>query len=226
MEEVAVLDFETTGLSPGYDRPTEIAIALVRDGVVIDRFQHLMNPGRRIPGEVAQLTGITNEMVAGAPAVPRVMREAALFVAARPLVAHNAAFDRGFWVSELQALGLRARTDFACTMLLARRIFPAAHNHKLGTLSTYLRLEQTGRAHRALADVLTTVQLWARLRADIAMRYAIAGVDHALLHQVQQRTRASVPRFLTDFAAQSTGMHSANPRAGAGRGRLRGSGRG
>lgn len=211
MEEVAVLDFETTGLSPGFDRPTEIAIALVRDGVIVDRFQRLMNPGRRIPGDVALLTGITDAMVAGAPAVARVMREAAMFVAARPLVAHNAAFDRGFWVSELQALGLRARSDFACTMLLSRRIFPSAQNHKLGTLSTYLRLQQTGRAHRALADVLTTVQLWARIRADIATRYAIAGVDHALLQQVQQRSRAAVPRFLADFAAQANAGSAAQP---------------
>ena len=200
MEEIAVLDFETTGLAAGHDRPTEIAVAIVRDGVVIDRFQSLMNPGRRIPADVVHLTGITNDMVALAPPVARVMREAARFVAARPLVAHNASFDRGFWLSELQRLGLDPQPDFACTMLLARRIYPMAPNHRLATLRDHLRLAHTGRAHRALADVLTTVQLWQRIREDIATRYAISGIGHAVLCQVQRRARTAVPRFLAEFA--------------------------
>jgi DNA polymerase-3 subunit epsilon len=71
METVAVLDFETTGLSPQYgDRATEIAIALVRDGQVIDRFQSLMNAGRRIPLEITQLTGISNAMIRDCPLAP------------------------------------------------------------------------------------------------------------------------------------------------------------
>ena len=200
VEEIAVLDFETTGLAAGHDRPTEIAVAIVQDGVVIDRFQSLMNPGRRIPADVVHLTGITNDMVALAPPVARVMREAARFVASRPLVAHNAAFDRGFWLSELQRLGLDPQPDFACTMLLARRIYPMAPNHRLATLRDHLRLAHTGRAHRALADVLTTVQLWQRIREDIATRYAISGIGHAVLCQVQRRARTAVPRFLAEFA--------------------------
>ncbi len=202
MEEIAVLDFETTGLSAGYDRPTEIAVALVRDGLVVDQYQSLMNPGRWIPGEVVRLTGISNEMVAHAPPVEQVMREAARFVADRPLVAHNAAFDRGFWLSELRQLGLDARADFVCTMLLARRIYPGARNHQLSTLRDHLHLRNTGRAHRALADVMTTVQLWQRIQADIAARYAFGRIDHAVLGQVQKRSRATVPRFLAELAAQ------------------------
>ncbi len=200
MEEIAVLDFETTGLSPGHDRPTELAVAIVRDGRVIDRFQSLMNPGRWIPADVVHLTGITNDMVAAAPPVAQVMREAARFVADRPLVAHNASFDRGFWLAELRRLGLEVEPSFACTMLLSRRIFPSAPNHRLSTLRDHLRLQDTGRAHRALADVLTTVQLWQRIREDIARRYAIDGIRHAVLCQLQRRARTAVPRFLTEVA--------------------------
>jgi len=75
-ETVAVLDFETTGLSPNCgDRATEIAITLVRDGQVIDRYQSLMNAGRRIPSEVTYITGITNAMISQAPPVVKVMRD-------------------------------------------------------------------------------------------------------------------------------------------------------
>ncbi len=68
MQTIAVLDFETTGLSPTRgDRATEIAVILMRDGNVVDRYQSLMNAGRRIPAEVVRLTGITNEMIALRP---------------------------------------------------------------------------------------------------------------------------------------------------------------
>ena len=81
METVAVLDFETTGLSPSWgDRATEIAVTLMRDGQIVDRYQSLMNAGRRIPAEVVALTGITNSMIASAPPADKVMREAAQFV--------------------------------------------------------------------------------------------------------------------------------------------------
>ena len=87
METVAVLDFETTGLSPGWgDRATEIAVTLMRDGQIVDRYQSLMNAGRRIPAEVVALTGITNSMIASAPPADKVMREAAQFVGRHPVV--------------------------------------------------------------------------------------------------------------------------------------------
>ncbi|NML18038.1 3'-5' exonuclease [Azohydromonas caseinilytica] len=191
MERVAVLDFETTGISPGQgDRPTEVAIALVENGCIVDRFQSLMNPGRRIPAFVTQLTGISNDMVAGAPAVAQVMREAARFVGRLPVVAHNAAFDRKFWVAELQRLALDAHAPFACTMLLARRLYPDCANHKLGTLVDALGLPQSGRAHRAMVDAEMASHLWCRIGADVAERYRVGDVSHALLARVQATPRA------------------------------------
>ena len=60
MTRIAVIDFETTGMSPAYgDRPTEVAIAMTERGQVVDQFQSLMNPGRYIPSFIAELTGIS-----------------------------------------------------------------------------------------------------------------------------------------------------------------------
>jgi DNA polymerase-3 subunit epsilon len=195
MERVAVLDFETTGLSPDLgDRPTEIAIVLVEGGRIVDRFQSLMNPGRRIPAFVTQLTGISNEMVATAPAVATVMREAACFVGGLPVVAHNASFDRKFWAAELQRLALDACTPFACTMLLSRRLYPECASHKLGALVDALRLPRGGRAHRAMVDAEMASHLWCRIGADVAQRYGVADVSHALLTRVQATPRAKLDR--------------------------------
>ena len=98
MNPIAVIDFETTGMSPGQGaRATEIGIVLVENGQVVDRFQSLMNTGVYIPGFITQLTGITNAMVAAAPDAAQVIADAARFVNGAPMVAHNASFDSKFW---------------------------------------------------------------------------------------------------------------------------------
>jgi DNA polymerase III subunit epsilon len=197
METVAVLDFETTGLSPNYgDRATEIAITLVRDGQVIDRFQSLMNAGRRIPSEVTQITGITNAMIAAAPPVAKVMREACQFVGQTPVVAHNASFDKKFWEAELSYLSMTSASVFACTMLLSRRLYPNALNHRLSTLVQMLGLPQSGRAHRAMVDAEMTSHLWCRIQQDVVKTYGIASVNHDLLTRVQKVSRLKIPTFL------------------------------
>lgn len=80
---------------------------------------------RSIPVFVSRLTGITNVLVAAAPCVAEVTREAVRFVGALPVVDHNAAFDRKLWQAEWQRLSLDTATPFACTMLLARRRYPS-----------------------------------------------------------------------------------------------------
>ena len=197
MQTVAVLDFETTGLSPNLgDRATEIAVILLRDGQVVDRFQSLMNAGRRIPSDVVALTGITNEMIASAPPASKVMKEAAAFVGKHAVVAHNAGFDKRFWQAELGLLGMTAEHAFACTMLVARRIYPDALSHRLSSLADMLRLPKSGRAHRAMVDAEMASHLWCRLQQDIARTYGLDRIDHALMARVQATAKAKVPMYL------------------------------
>ncbi|KVH57231.1 PolC-type DNA polymerase III [Burkholderia cepacia] len=201
MQTVAVLDFETTGLSPNLgDRATEIAVILLRDGQVVDRFQSLMNAGRRIPSDVVALIGITNEMIASAPPASKVMKEAAAFVGKHAVVAHNAGFDKRFWQAELGLLGMTAEHAFACTMLVARRIYPDALSHRLSSLADMLRLPKSGRAHRAMVDAEMASHLWCRLQQDIARTYGLDRIDHALMTRVQATAKAKVPMYLRSLA--------------------------
>lgn len=197
MSTYAVIDFETTGMSPELGaRPTEIAAVLVRDGVVIDRYQSLMNAGVHVPYEIQALTGITNAMVRAAPGVDLVMRDVADFVGDHVLVAHNAAFDRKFWDAELARLGRQRREDFVCSLLLSRRLFPDAPNHKLGTLVRTLRLPATGRYHRALADAEATAYLFVRLAEELKLRFCLSEIDHSLLLAVQKVARSGLARCI------------------------------
>ncbi|MCZ7560288.1 MAG: 3'-5' exonuclease [Burkholderiaceae bacterium] len=194
METVAVIDFETTGMSPDAGaRATEIAAVLLRDGRVIDRYQGLMNAGAYVPPFIEQLTGISNAMVRAAPPAAKVMREVADFVGAHPLVAHNASFDCRFWDAELARIGRRRVQAFACTMLLARRIYPEAPNHKLGTLVEFAGLPVAGRHHRAMADAEMAASLLARLERELERRFGLAPVTHEMLREMQSSPRHAMP---------------------------------
>lgn len=201
MDTIAVIDFETTGMSPGMgDRATEVAIVLLENGQVVDRFQSLMNAGVRVNSFITQLTGITNEMVQAAPPAAQVMREAARFVAERPMVAHNAAFDKKFWQDELARCEQDAPHPFACTVLLSRRLYPQAPNHKLGTLAALHHLPSSGRAHRALADAEMAAHLLAQMQHDLKVRFGCNRVDHALLMGLQRTNRHMVGPYLKQRA--------------------------
>lgn len=193
METIAVIDFETTGLGPANGgRATEIAAVLVRGGDVVDAWSSLMNSGAWVPPYIQALTGISNEMLADAPDSAHVMRELARFTEGCPLVAHNASFDRGFWQAEMAraCIGPDPAHEFACTVLLSRRLWPEAKSHSLGSLVRFHDLRFSGRAHRAMADARVTAELLLKVRAEVAARFAMdlgcAEVDHALLAQLQR----------------------------------------
>jgi len=209
MSAIAVIDFETTGISPNMgDRATEVAIVMLEDGQVVDRYQSLMNAGVRVNSFITQLTGITNEMVQAAPPADQVMREAARFVAGRPMVAHNAAFDRKFWQAELARCGQDGSHAFACTLLLSRRLYPQAPNHKLGTLAVLHHLPSSGRAHRALADAEMAAHLLAQMQRDLAQRCGGQPVGHAWLMGLQRCSKTQVNAYLQKMAPQASGARS------------------
>lgn len=190
MGTYAVIDFETTGLSPGHGaRPTEIAVVIVRGDQIVDRYQSLMNPGTPIPYDIQSLTGITNAMVRTAPSIAEVMRNAAEFVGNLPLVAHNAAFDRKFWEHSLLGLQTSFKPMFICSLLLARRLFPDAPNHKLATLARALELPNTGRYHRALADAEATAYLLLQFKQELMRRFGLSVMQPELLMAIQKASR-------------------------------------
>jgi len=193
METVAVIDFETTGLSPAMgDRATEVAVVVVADGKIVDRYQSLMNAGAHIPSFIESLTGISNDMIRKAPPAAEVMNALAEFVGDVPLVAHNASFDSKFLDAEWLRINQRRRQAFACSLLLARRVYPAAPNHKLGTLVSHLGLPSAERHHRALADAEMTAHLWVRMVSDIKRQYGLSAVPHEFLRTLQKVPKAQM----------------------------------
>jgi DNA polymerase-3 subunit epsilon len=163
-EEWVVVDLETTGGSPyrGH-RVTEVAAVWVSGGKVTDSYSSLVNPDRPIPGMITSLTGITHEMVAGAPRFHQVAPKVAEAIEGRVFVAHNAAFDWRFLCHEMQqATGMAPRGKTLCTVRLARKLLPELPSRGLDALSLYFGVEIESR-HRALDDAVATAHILCRL---------------------------------------------------------------
>jgi len=208
-ETIAVIDFETSGLGPGRGgRATEIAAVLVRGGEIVGSFASLMKTGVFVPPFIEALTGISNEMLESAPPAAEVMREVAAFTRGCPMVAHNAGFDKGFWEHELRLaeVELDPAHVFACTVLLARRLYPEAPSCKLGELARFHQLPDMGRAHRALADAQTTAHLLIHMQRQLAQDFHaeldVAPVSHELLARFQKAQKGMLKRCVGDYARQ------------------------
>jgi len=193
MSKIVIIDFETTGLSPGLgDRATEVAAVILEDNKIVDKFQSLMNAGITIPGYIQQLTGISNAMIRKAPSCQQVMRELAEFIGDSPLLAHNASFDTKFLDAEWSRIDYKRRQPFACSMLLSRRIYPHFPDHKLGTLVRHLKLPTTGEYHRALADAEMTASLLIKIMFDIQKKYDLSSVPHEFLCLLQKTPKIGI----------------------------------
>jgi len=152
---LAIVDVETTGAHPGWDRVTEIAVIEINGGAqggeVAAEWSTLVNPGTSIPPAIQALTGITNAMVADAPSFDDLAPGLYERLEGRIFVAHNARFDYGFLRHEFERAGLRFQARTLCTVKLSRRLYPGHARHNLDSLIDRHNLQCSAR-HRALGD--------------------------------------------------------------------------
>ncbi len=154
----AVIDIETTGISPKSEKITEIAI-IIYDGLkVVDEYKTLINPEKYIPKNITRLTGITNDMVKDAPKFWEIAKDIVLLTEGKTFVAHNVSFDYNFVKQEFAELGYKFQREKLCTVKLSRKILPGKKSYSLGKISKELDIEIESR-HRAYGDALATVRL-------------------------------------------------------------------
>ncbi len=150
-DEVVVFDIETTGLSTLDCGITEIGAVKIKDGKVIDSFNTFVDPERPIPEEVVKLTGITDEMVQGAPKSGEAIKSFFEFAGNDLLIAHNASFDTGFIRFYAAENGMKFENPYVDTLAISRFINTDIKNHKLDTLASYFHLGDFNH-HRACDD--------------------------------------------------------------------------
>lgn len=158
-----LLDLETTGGNPVQDRITEIAAVRMEDGLEVERWSTLVNPGIAISPFIQNLTGISDTMVADAPGFDEVAPRLLEILTGAVLVAHNVRFDHGFLLNEFARLDTPLRIKTVCTVRLSRLLYPQHKSHGLDAIMQRHGLATSAR-HRAMGDVDVVLD-WLRIAA-------------------------------------------------------------
>ena len=165
-DEFVVFDIETTGLSAANCKITEIGGVKIKCGEVLERFNSFVNPECPIPKDIVELTGITDEMVADADTIDKVLPRFFEFVGDRLLIAHNADFDTGFIRVAAKALGLEFKNPYLDTLGLARALIPELKSYKLDKLADHYKLGDFNH-HRASDDAEMLANIFFKMLEDL-----------------------------------------------------------
>ena len=149
LDDFVVIDFETTGFSPDHDKIIEIGAVRFVDGEPAGEYQQLINPGIPIPGEIVELTNISDEMVVGEPAIEAVADELIKFVGDRPIVAQNISFDLSFLKAMLRQMQRsdELSNELYDTLPLARTYLFHRSGYSLGALCSYFGIDHQNAHH-------------------------------------------------------------------------------
>lgn len=166
----AIVDIETTGGFASGNDITEVAI-LISDGNSITRkFESLVRPTAPIPQYIQVLTGITHEMVAGAPTFTELAPEIFGMLQGNIFIAHNVNFDYSFLKHHLALAGFELDSKKLCTVRLARKVFPGFPSYSLGNLCRSLDIPLEHR-HRAGGDAEATARLFTKMLENGALTH-------------------------------------------------------
>ena len=166
-DEFVVFDIETTGLSYQNDRITEIGAVRIRGGEVLEIFNTFVDPGCPIPPSITALTGITDDMVKGAPSQEEAVRAFLAFTGGRILIAHNAGFDISFIRKVADDFAIPFANTYLDTVALSRYVNPDLKKHKLDTLAEYFKLGDFNH-HRASDDAEMLAMIFFRMAAKLS----------------------------------------------------------
>lgn len=157
----AIVDVETTGFDAYEHAITEIAVVILQGHDILEEYSTLINPRQHISTEITQITGITNEMVAGKPTIGTVRNQIQELLGSHVVIGHNVDFDLKFLNAERLAIG-HHKLD---TITLASILYPEAGRFSLESLAFFLNLPDSDspQAHRALDDALQTAELFLAL---------------------------------------------------------------
>jgi len=166
--DFVVLDVEALGARAVPARIIELGAYRLRSGKIIDEFQTLINPEAQLPNFISALTGITDEMLAGAPRFADIVGAWLDFSGEAVLAAHNATFDLALLNQEISRIfpGCRMRNPELCTVKLARRLIRNLDSHNLDSLAAHFGFEIPER-HRAAGDARATAQILLRLLDEL-----------------------------------------------------------
>ncbi len=209
--EYVAFDLETTGLSSKTDTIIEIGAVLMKEGKELDRFQTFVDPKRSLDKKIVELTGISDEMLKGAPSLEEALPKFLDFVGDRVLVAHNSDFDTGFVRAACTRLGLPYSYTAADTLILSQNMLPELSKFKLDMVAGALSLPEFNH-HRAGDDALICGLIMARLLQKMEEELNIHSLQQVNAAMVGLRAKGKVKdrqaRHIILFAKNQQGLRN------------------
>ena len=157
-DEIVCFDIETTGLKVTQEAITEIGAVRLRNGEIVETFQTFVDPERRLTPEIIGLTGITDDMLRGAPKLKDALTAFLTFAGGAPLAAHNAEFDISFIRAGCRKCSIPFEPTYIDTLILAQNLLPGLGKYKLDIVAEHLQLPQFNH-HRASDDAVPVAQM-------------------------------------------------------------------
>ena len=157
-DDIVCFDIETTGLKVTQEAITEIGAVRLRNGEIVETFQTFVDPERRLTPEIIGLTGITDDMLRGAPKLKDALTAFLAFAGNAPLAAHNAEFDISFIRAGCRKCGIPFEPTYIDTLILAQNLLPGLGKYKLDIVAEHLQLPQFNH-HRASDDAVPVAQM-------------------------------------------------------------------
>ena len=157
-DEIVCFDIETTGLKVTQEAITEIGAVRLKNGEIVETFQTFVDPERRLTPEIIGLTGITDDMLRGAPKLKDALTAFLAFAGGAPLAAHNAEFDISFIRAGCRKCSIPFEPTYIDTLILAQNLLPGLGKYKLDIVAEHLQLPQFNH-HRASDDAVPVAQM-------------------------------------------------------------------
>ena len=157
-DEIVCFDIETTGLKVTQEAITEIGAVRLKNGEIVETFQTFVDPERRLTPEIIGLTGITDDMLRGAPKLKDALTAVLAFAGNAPLAAHNAEFDISFIRAGCRKCSIPFEPTYIDTLILAQNLLPGLGKYKLDIVAEHLQLPQFNH-HRASDDAVPVAQM-------------------------------------------------------------------
>ncbi len=209
--EYVAFDLETTGLSSVTDRIIEIGAVILKNGQEVDRFQTFVDPERKLEKKIIDLTGITDDMLVGAPKIEEVLPKFLEFIGDRVLVAHNSDFDTGFIRAECARQGFEYPYTAADTLILSQNLLPHLNKFKLDIVSNALSLPEFNH-HRAADDAMTCGLIMHRLMQMLEQDHGIHTLQRINPAMMGLRSKGRIgdrhARHIILFAKNQVGLRN------------------
>ncbi|WP_026867606.1 PolC-type DNA polymerase III [Jeotgalicoccus marinus] len=205
--DFVVFDVETTGLSSKYDQIIELAGVKVRNGEVVDKFERFANPGEKLTELIKELTGITDDMLVGAPDISEVITDFKEWVGDAIFVAHNASFDMGFIDEAYEKQGFGESTNGVIdTLELSRTINTKMKKHGLNILAKHYNVDLT-QHHRAIYDAEATAYIFIKMMAQLKRDYGVT--NHQDINRSLSNSdsyKRAMPSHVSILVENNTGL--------------------